>query len=307
MAPFPGGKRFAFSVFDDTDGGTVENLAPVYALLGELGIRVTKSVWPLPGARGSSAGQTLADPQYRRFALGLREAGHELGLHGVRDGHSPRDVVREGLARFEEVAGGPPRVHCNHSVNRDNLYWGPERLRGRATRLAYNAATRWRRAGGSLGHCEGSEYFWGDLCRERVSYVRNFVFDEIDLLRVNPTLPYRDPSTPFVPWWFSSSEGGTADSFCRMIRPENQDRLEQGGGVCIMYTHFAAGFAANGSVRPDFAERMRRLARRDGWFPPVAELLDWLRESRGAGEVPARERARMERRWLLSKLRRGTT
>lgn len=47
MNRFPDGKRFAFSVFDDTDGGTTANLRPVYQLLDELGIFVTKSVWPL--------------------------------------------------------------------------------------------------------------------------------------------------------------------------------------------------------------------------------------------------------------------
>jgi hypothetical protein len=306
MAQLPDGRRFAFTVFDDADEGNVENLSPIYALLSDLGLRVTRSVWPLPGTRGPSRAQTLADPGYRDFVRGLRAQGHELGLHGVRDGDSPREVVREGLARFEEVAGGPPRVHCNHFTNRDNLYWGPDRLRGRTTRLAYRAATLGRGRGDSLGHREGSEYFWGDLCRERVTYVRNFVFDEVDLLRINPTLPYRDPETPFVPWWFSSSEGADVDSFCRRLAPEQQDRLEASGGVCIMYTHFAAGFCADGKVRPDVAALLRRLAGRPGWFPPVSELLDRLRASRGTGELPARERARMERRWLLSRLRGGT-
>jgi hypothetical protein len=306
MTRFPGGQSFAFTVVDDADEGNVENLAPVYSLLTDLGLRVTRLVWALPGDSGPTKAQSLADPTYRAFVTGLRDAGHEIGLHGVRDGHSPRDVVRDGLARFVDVVGAPPRVHCNHASNRDNLYWGPDRLRGRAARLLYHAATRGRRRGVSLGHREESAYFWGDLCREHVTYVRNFVFDEIDVLRVNPTLPYRDPSTPYVRWWFSSSEGASVDSFCRMIAPERQDRLEASGGVCIMYTHFAAGFCAGGSVHPGFAEGMRRLARKGGWFPPAGELLDWLRETRGSGDIPARERARMERRWLAAKLRTGT-
>ena len=40
---------FNFSIFDDADNGTVENTAPVYRLLEELGLRTTKSVWPLRG------------------------------------------------------------------------------------------------------------------------------------------------------------------------------------------------------------------------------------------------------------------
>jgi len=33
---FPYGKRFAFTVLDDTDVATVQNVAPVYALLERL-------------------------------------------------------------------------------------------------------------------------------------------------------------------------------------------------------------------------------------------------------------------------------
>ena len=36
---WPEGKRFAFSVFDDTDGATVENVGSVYAFLGDCGLR----------------------------------------------------------------------------------------------------------------------------------------------------------------------------------------------------------------------------------------------------------------------------
>ena len=30
---FPGGKEFAFTVIDDTDGSTLKNLSPIYDLL----------------------------------------------------------------------------------------------------------------------------------------------------------------------------------------------------------------------------------------------------------------------------------
>ena len=51
--PWPHGKRFAFTVFDDTDSATLENVSPVYALLRDLGFRTTKSVGrsPVIGAR----------------------------------------------------------------------------------------------------------------------------------------------------------------------------------------------------------------------------------------------------------------
>ena len=44
---FPEGRKFAFTILDDTDDATVENVRPVYDLLTELGFRTTKTVWPL--------------------------------------------------------------------------------------------------------------------------------------------------------------------------------------------------------------------------------------------------------------------
>jgi hypothetical protein len=173
-------------------------------------------------------------------------------------------------------------------------------------RVGYNLATRFAHANFFQGHVPDSPYFWGDICKQKIEYVRNFVFDEINLDRVNPTMPYQDSNKPFVNYWFSSSEGDTADSFCKMLREENQDRLEAEQGVCIMYTHFGKGFC-NGVLHPEFERLMRRLSRMAGWFVPVSELLDYLKLTRGPSVIPATELKRMETRWLLSKIRRGSS
>jgi hypothetical protein len=91
-----------------------------------------------------------------------------------------------------------------------------------------------------------------------------------------------------------------------MLREENQDRLEAEEGVCIMYTHFGKRFC-NGILHPEFERLMRRLAKMDGWFVPVSELLDHLKSSRASLVIPPTELKRMEMRWLLSKLRRGSS
>src|SRR5215472_3083500 len=67
---YPGGARFAFTILDDTDDATEANVAPVYALLQDLGLRTTKTVWPVACEEGSPlfhAGHTLDDPGYRAF------------------------------------------------------------------------------------------------------------------------------------------------------------------------------------------------------------------------------------------------
>ena len=52
---WPQGKRFAFTIIDDTDRSNVENIGPVYDFLYENGFITTKTVWPL-SPRGSPIG-----------------------------------------------------------------------------------------------------------------------------------------------------------------------------------------------------------------------------------------------------------
>jgi hypothetical protein len=151
------------------------------------------------------------------------------------------------------------------------------------------------------GHTPESSYFWGDLCRDRIDYVRNFVFREINLDRVNPTMPYRDPLRPFVKYWFSSSYGPDANSFCQTVSEANQEQLEADGGICIMYTHFACGFVKEGKVEARTEQLLRRIAQRQGWFVPVSTLLDFLRSKRGDAVITPAEYGAMERRWALDR------
>src|SRR5450631_4450654 len=83
---WPEGKQFAFTVFDDTDLAVPGNYEKVYDLLGELGIRTTKSVWPICGegqpARGPD-GSTCEDKEYLSYVLILQRAGFEIGFHNT--------------------------------------------------------------------------------------------------------------------------------------------------------------------------------------------------------------------------------
>jgi hypothetical protein len=157
------------------------------------------------------------------------------------------------------------------------------------------------------GHVEGDEYFWGDICRSHVKYVRNFVFNDINTLKQCPEMPYYDPVKPYVNYWFASSEGHDVRSFVATISEANQDRLAEEGGACIMYTHLAVGFSRGNRLDPRFDQLIRRVARMNGWFVPVCTLLDFLLETKGPHELSPRERRRLEYRWLLHKARVGRT
>jgi hypothetical protein len=278
---WPDGKRFAFTIFDDTDNMTMRNGPPVYDFLDGLGFRTTKSVWPLKGKETPSIGGTTCEnPQYLYWVQGLQEQGFEVALHNVMYHTATRPDIIRGVERFKDYFGHYPATHTNHAGCEDSLYWGDERLTG-VTRLAYNILTKFQNYRRFRGHIEQSEFFWGDVCKETIKYVRNFTYFATNTFNVCPAMPYFDEAHPQVNNWFASSEGQTVESFNQRLSEENQDRLENEGGLCIIYTHFSNGFVKGKRLNPRFRGLMERLAQKDGWFVPVSTVLDYLLKIRG--------------------------
>jgi hypothetical protein len=304
---WPEGKRFAFTVFDDTDAATLDNVPAVYAFLGDLGLRTTKSCWPIAGDPnlGTCPGQTCEHQAYRDWTLRLQTQGFEIGWHNSTWHGVPRARIIAALDEFSSVFGQDPKTAANHSRG-EGIYWGPDRVSSWHV-WVYNLLTRFRESGQYGGHVPKSEFFWGDVCKQRIKYYRNFVFPDINTLRTCPIMPYHDPLRPYVNHWFASSEGGNVATFNRCLAEANQDRLEAEGGACIMYTHFADGFCDHRRLDRRFERLMRRLAAKDGWFVPVGELLDFLLEQRGHHKITGTQRSRLERGWLAYKVRVGTT
>lgn len=79
--------------------------------------------------------------------------------------------------------------------------------------MVYDVLTGFRNHGRFRGHVPAQRLFWGDVCRERIKYVRNFVFGDIDTLAACPVMPDHDPDRPLVNYWFASSEGAIVDTF----------------------------------------------------------------------------------------------
>lgn len=305
MTAFPGGCRFAFTIIDDTDVATLENIRPVYELLATLGMRTTKTVWPLAcpeGSRDYAGSETLDDPAYRDYVLSLRDRGFELTWHAATMESSDRARTIAGFERFRAVVGHPPRVHANHAYNRENLYWGVDRLDEPILRRLFRpfAGVASDHYG---GHRPDSPWYWGDLAQAHIDYARNLTFTEIDTLAINPSMPYEDPSRPLVRRWFSASDAEDADAFVALLSDRNLDRLERRGGACIVATHIGKGFAPGGRLDVRVADRLRAVAARRGWFVPVSRLLDHLRAQRRGGPIPAGEWRAMQWRWARDTLR----
>jgi hypothetical protein len=306
---WPDGKRFAFTIVDDTEASTRENVGPIYELLYEHGLLTTKTVWPLAFRETPRfGGDTLEDPDYRAWIVELANRGFEIAFHGATDHSSLRAETKRALDRFRETLGRDPLLHANHFGQAEGMYWGDARLDGPASLLYRVVNGVLRRNTNYYGHVEGSPYFWGDLCRERITYVRNLSFSDINTLKVSPIMPYHDSSRPYVRYWFSASEGPSYDAFCQLLSESNQDRLLAEGGACIAYSHFGFGFVEDGRVREEFARLIERLADLPGWFVPASTLLDFLRSQEGWREEADRKVLRtMQYRWLGSRLLHGTT
>lgn len=304
---WPDGKRFAFTVFDDTDNATISNVGPVYELLAEKGFRTTKSCWPIrPSGDGKCIGDTCEDEAYLAWLKQLQAQGFEIGYHLASYGTSRRDDVIRSLDFFRECFGHYPHTAANHTGCDDSMYWGSSRLGG-ARQLVYNLLTRFRQHKRFRGNVQGDPLYWGDLCQQRVAYFRNFTFPPINTLECCPFMPYHDEQRPLVNHWFASADGHDVDHYVQCISEKNQDALEQAGGACIMYTHFASGFFRDGKLHGEFERLMTRLAAKGGWFVPVHTLLDYLREQNPDRRITSRQRAALEWQWLWGKIRMGGT
>lgn len=305
---WPEGKDFAFTIFDDPDLQTVDNVGTVYSFLSDLGFRTTKAVWPVRGnSTPKVGGATCEDAQYLNWVRDLQRKGFEIALHNVTYHTSTREETMHGLEVFSRLFGHYPHSMANHTGCHEGIYWGNSRLSG-GQRAIYNLL-HLSRHNVHQGHVEASPLFWGDLCRQRIKYVRNFSYGDINTLKICPFMPYHDPARPYVNYWFGVSEGARIESFNSMLSEENQDRLVDEGGACIMYTHLACGFLENGKLNKRFKSLMERLSKMNGWFVPARTLLDHILSTRGHLSLSSRERNRLERKWLMHKIvnTRGTS
>lgn len=299
---FPGDKRFAFTVFDDTDVATLDSIRPVYELLFELGLMTTKTVWPLDytGPSSYAGSATLQDPQYCEYLRLLQSRGFEIAFHGSTMETAARSETERALQIFRREFGKGPSSYAAHAQNRDNPYWGRDRFQFGVFRLAYQL-WKGRHEPRYEGHVPGSDVYWLDLAPE-LRYVRSLTYAGVDLNRVTSRVPYRSKRTPGVKAWFPSCDADNVEEFVALLSAVNQDALERNRGVCILSTHFGKGFIRDGRVRPDVARALESLSRRRGWFVPVTPLLDHLAQQRGIAELSGPRLFWLEALWFAHSL-----
>lgn len=224
---WPDNKDFAFTIVDDTDNATVENIKPVYDLLHELGFKTTKTVWIYP-SRDHFTGETLQDKHYLEFVKDLESKGFEIGMHNVGSGRFTREEIKDGIQEFKS-SFPKAQIHINHSSNPDNIYWGAARFNFFAPlyKLMLKLTKSKRQY---FGNDKTSELYWSDIAKQEFKYIRNLVFNSIDTLKVCPKTPYKDRSKPESNYWFSSSDGHTFNEFMELTKPANLKQLIKNGG-----------------------------------------------------------------------------
>ena len=300
---WPNGKRFAFTFCDDPDFSTVENTKPIYDFLASLGLRTTKLVWPLRGeGETRNGGDTCEDRHYIDWVLSLQKQGFEMALHNVAAATSSRRITQRGFDRFRLIFGFSPHLHANHTGCLDNLYWGSFRVSGWRRGL-YNYWTNGTRADISHGHIDDDPLFWGDICQEQVTYVRNFTCDALNTLRFCPQMPYHDPKKPYVNYWFAATTGSTPKYIRQNFSIPLVNKLVDEGGLCIVYVHFGARFYDKGQIDPYFRDIVEYIADQNGWFATVSEILDFLKgdETLETRTITSFDSQKLELKWFLDK------
>ena len=216
----------------------------------------------------------------------------------------------DGLDRFKEIFGTFPKVLAQHNdtIENESIYWGAKRVSGLARWLhKLIHVLRGEKRNIYFGEIEKSEYFWGDICKDRIKFVRNFVYPQVNTLKDCPYMPYHDSERPYVNYWFASTEAPDLKSFIKVMSEENQNKLLREEGACIVYTHFGKDFVLNGKLNHAFCEVMESIASKDGWFVPVGDLLDYILQNKTHDGILKWQRSLLEWKWLIHKMLIGTS
>lgn len=303
---YPENKDFAFTIFDDTDVSTLGNIQPIYDYLYSLGILTTKSVWPLAGNQTNSdfaGSHTLQDRDYTDYIKELSARGYEIAFHGASMESNTREDTLAGLEHFNNILGFYPRSYACHAGNKENMYWGKDRFHYRLFRLLYELLNR-KRSTCYSGSKEGSPYYWADICYKHFDYVRIFTYNHINLLNVSQCLPYSAKTLPFVKSCFFTSDVDNVEEFNEFLCVRNQKKLEEKRGVCIVSTHFGKGFVKNGELHQETKALLLKLSRRNGWFVPVCDILNFLKGRKDDNSIGGFDLFMLEFKWFLNSLKR---
>ena len=90
------------------------------------------------------------------------------------------------LKYLKKKIGYYPKIQINHASNYDNIYWGYKRFTN-PIRYFYQKFTKKI----YLGDDFESSYFWGDINKDKIKYMRNHCFYGINTHKYDKIMPYK--------------------------------------------------------------------------------------------------------------------
>lgn len=298
--------QFFFSIIDDTDDSTLENIRPIYEFLYEKGIFITKTVWIFPPKDLHSKGDSLQRSEYMEYIRELNKKGFEIAIHNIGSGPYLRNKIILGLEEFKSKLGFYPKIHINHAYNNDSIYGGHKRFNWPLNLIVKRFYPQY--SGIFQGDDPRSEFFWGDMHKKIIKFNRNHEFSGINTLKYDKYMPYIDPKrNEYSNYWFSATFAPNPIIFKRIVNDKTIKKLEEENGICILFTHLGY-FMNEGKIDPGFIEGIDCLSRnKNGKYLPVTDVLNFIsaeRFKRGKEKypvLPRRVKFRMELQHLFTR------
>jgi hypothetical protein len=245
---------------------------------------------------------SLQNRKYAEYIRELARKGFEIAFHGASMESSPRDIIVESLKQFKAILGFSPRTYACHAGNRENIFWGEHRFYFSVFKLWYRLLNSNAKNYFS-GHDPKSVYYWADICGETFDYVRTFTFNDINLLNIG-RMPYLMKDRLCFKSSFYTCFADNVEEFNRLLSIENQIKLQKEKGVCILTTHFGKGFVKDGELNKKTKYLLSKIAKRNGYFAPVCEVLDYLMKVNGNCILSKKEIFYLEFRWFIDTFQR---
>lgn len=247
------------AISDDPDNCSMSAFRKMYDFLLDINFPVTRAMWVKPNDEFTGTpslyvsfySPLLCDPVCLAFCRTLKQQGFEICLHGASCGNNTRQDMIAALEFVDRTLGCSSCYIC-HSKNAENLYWDNKTVDAVWLRGIVGLYSRNR----CFGDTMNSRYFWGDICKKSIKYIRLFRTTMTNTLKFNPSMPYHVFDKPYVNYWFSATKGYLP----RIVSQENIDRLclENGCSILYQYLHKYVDSALN--IDRQVADALRRIA-----------------------------------------------
>ncbi|MBN1602167.1 MAG: hypothetical protein JW915_11190 [Chitinispirillaceae bacterium] len=254
-APYSAG----IAITDDPDNGTFANFKTIYDLLSDLKLPTTRAMWIYDAMEPTGTpslpikffSSLLTEKRCLDYCKKLHSEGFEFCLHGASSGNNKREYTIAALDYLEREIGASETFIC-HSKNAENIYWEDKCI----PLSILKPLVRMYSKNSCYGEIEHSPYFWGDVCRNRIEYIRLFRTRMVNTLAFNPNMPYHIFEMPYVNFWFSATKGYLPN----LINPEQLDALCLSNGAGIFYQYLHKYIDDKGTIKPDVIQGLKCLS-----------------------------------------------